>query len=58
LGSAHDDAELEAHTATARQRLAEGQGTLDLRLDTTGADGEPLEIVAKASHLWDGLCRA
>lgn len=59
LGSAHDDAEVEALKAAARQRLVEGQGALDLGLDTTGVDGEPLEIVAsKASHLWDGLCRA
>jgi hypothetical protein len=59
LGSAHDDAEVAALKAAARQRLAEGQGALDLGLNTTGAGGEPLEIVAsKASHLWDGLCRA
>jgi hypothetical protein len=59
LGSAHDEAEVEALKAAARQRLAEGQGTLDLGLNTTGVDGEPLEIVeTKASHLWDGLCRA
>jgi Transposase DDE domain len=59
LGSAHDDAEVAALKAAARQRLAEGQGALDLGLDTTGVDGEPLEIIAsKASHLWDGLCRA
>lgn len=59
LGSAHDDAEVEALKAAARQRLSEGQGALDLGLNTVGVDGEPLEIVAsKASHLWDGLCRA
>ena len=59
LGSAHDDAEVEALKAAARQRLAEGQGTLDLGLQTAGVNGGPLEIVAsKASHLWDGLCRA
>ena len=59
LGSARDDAEVEALKAAARQRLAEGQGALDLGLNTTGVDGEPLEIVAsKASHLWDGLYRA
>src|SRR5271166_3350016 len=59
LGSAHDDAELEALKAAARQRLAVGQGALDLGLDTTGVDGEPLEIVgSKASHLWEALCRA
>jgi hypothetical protein len=59
LGSAHDDAEVEALKAAARQRLAEGQGTLDLRLNTTGVAAEPLEMVAsKASHLWEAVCRA
>src|SRR4029077_7091325 len=59
LGSAHDDAEVEALKDAARQRMAEGQAALDLGLNTTGVDGEPLEIVAsKASHLWDGLYRA
>ncbi len=59
LGSAHDDGEVEALKAAARQRLAEGQGTLDLGLNTAGLDGEPLEIVgSKSSHLWDALCRA
>jgi hypothetical protein len=57
LGSAHDDAEVEALKAAARQRLAEGQGTLDLGLPTAGVNGEPLEIVgSKAGHLWEGLC--
>ena len=42
LGSAHDDGEVEALKAAARQRLAEGQGALDLGLNTVGADGEPL----------------
>ena len=52
LGSAHDDAEVEALKAAARQRLTEGQGALDLGLNTAGVDGEPLEILAsKASHL-------
>jgi hypothetical protein len=59
LGSAHDEPEVEVLKAAARQRLAEGQGTLDLGLNTPGVDGEPLEIVgSKASHLWDGLRRA
>jgi hypothetical protein len=58
LGSAHDDAEVEALKAAARQRLSEGQGTLDLGLPTAGVNGEPLEIVgSKAGHLWEGLCR-
>lgn len=39
LGSAYDDGEVEALTAAARQRLAEGQGALDLGLNTAGADG-------------------
>src|ERR1700741_3091506 len=45
LGSAHDDAELELLKAAARQRLAAGQGELDLGLDT-GAPGGPLLITA------------
>jgi Transposase DDE domain len=59
LGSAHDDGEVEALKAAARQRLAEGQGCLDLGIDTTGTDGEPLELLAtKSSHLWEALCTA
>ena len=59
LGSAHDDGEVEALKAAARQRLAEGQGCLDLGIDATGTDGEPLELLAtKSSHLWEALCTA
>ena len=36
LGSAHDDGEVEALKAAAGQRLAEGQGELDLGLVTAG----------------------
>jgi hypothetical protein len=58
LGSAHDDAQLEALKAAAAQRLAEGQQVLDLGLVDTGSGG-PLEIFSsKSSHLWEGLCRA
>jgi Transposase DDE domain len=57
LGSAHDDGELEALKAAARQRLAAGQGELDLGLPA-GASG-PLEIASsRMGHLWDALCRA
>ena len=45
IGSAHDDAELELLKAAARQRLAAGQGELDLGLDA-GAAGGPLPISA------------
>jgi Transposase DDE domain len=45
IGSAHDDAELELLKAVARQRLAAGQGQLDLGLDTAAAGG-PLPITA------------
>ncbi len=45
VGSAHDDVELELLKAAARQRLAAGQGELDLGLDT-GAAGGPLPITA------------
>ena len=41
IGSAHDDVELELLKAAARQRLAAGQGVLDLGLDA-GAPGGPL----------------
>jgi hypothetical protein len=59
LGSAHDDGEIEALKAAARQRLAEGQTTLDLGLATAGVDGDPLEIVStKSTPLWDSLCAA
>ena len=59
LGSAHDRGEVEALKAAARQRLAEGQGTLDLGLATAGVDGDPLEIVStKSTPLWNALCTA
>jgi hypothetical protein len=45
IGSAHDDVELELLKAVARQRLAAGQGELDLGLDTSAAGG-PLPITA------------
>ena len=61
VGSAHDELELEALKAAARQRLAGGQAQLDLGLDAAAAAGSsgPLEIVAsRMGHLWDGLGRA
>ena len=45
LGSAHSGAEVELLKAAARQRLAAGQGELDLGLDAA-APGEPLPITA------------
>jgi hypothetical protein len=39
IGSAHDDAELEVLKAVARQRLAAGQGELDLGLEPGGEPG-------------------
>jgi Transposase DDE domain len=45
IGSAHDAAGLELLKAAARQRLAAGQGELDLGLDA-GAAGGPLPITA------------
>ena len=59
LGSAHDEAGVEALKADARQHLVEGQGVLDLGLDATGTAGAPLEIVnSRAGQLWDALCRS
>ena len=58
IGSAHDDAELEALKAAARQRLAAGRMELDLGLGGPGP-AAPLEIASsRMSHLWNALCRA
>ena len=58
IGSAHDDAELEALKASARQRLAAGQMELDLGLGGPGP-AAPLEIASsRMNHLWNALCRA
>jgi hypothetical protein len=58
VGSAHDEAELEALKAAARQRLVHGQGELDLGLGAA-VGPSPLEIVSsQAGHFWDALCRA
>jgi hypothetical protein len=57
LGSAHDDRELEALKAAAQQRIAAGQGELDLGLEP--AAGGPLPITSsRMSHLVDSLERA
>jgi hypothetical protein len=64
IGSAHDDAALEALKAVARQRLAAGQPELDLGLDLTGLQpgggaGGPLAITSsRMEHLWEALGRA
>ncbi len=63
VGSAHDDAEVELLKAAARQRLAAGQGELDLGLDPASQAGNkaggPLPITAsRMGHLWDALSRA
>jgi hypothetical protein len=60
LGSAHDAQAVEALEAVARQRLAGGQGELDLGVDTdlvaAGGAG-PLSIAStRMAPLWDGLC--
>ena len=58
IGSAHDDGELELLKAVARQRLAAGQGELDLGLDTSAAGG-PLPITAsRMGCLLDSLGHA
>jgi hypothetical protein len=58
LGSAHDGAEVELLKAAARQRLAAGQGELDLGLDTA-APGGPLPITAsRMGCLLDALTHA
>ncbi len=58
LGSAHSGAQVELLKAAARQRLAAGQGELDLGL-AVGVPGGPLPITAsRMGHLWDGLVHA
>jgi hypothetical protein len=55
LGSAHDAAQVELLKAAAWQRLAAGQGELDLGLET-GAPGGPLPITAsRMGHLLGAL---
>jgi hypothetical protein len=58
IGSAHSDAEVALLKAAARQRLAKGQGELDLGLDVTATAeaGGPLPITAsRMGHLVDSL---
>jgi len=59
MGSARTDAEVEVLKAAAWQRLAAGQGELDLGLNDAAGRGGPLPITAsRMGHLWDGLARA
>jgi DDE family transposase len=59
IGSAHDDAELELLKAVARQRLAAGQGVLDLGPGFGGSGGGPLPITsARMGCLLDALGHA
>src|SRR4051812_49621861 len=44
LGSAHDDAGVELLKAAARQRLAAGQGELDLGLSSTSPSGAAVAV--------------
>jgi len=58
IGSAHDEVELELLKTVARQRLAAGQGELELGLDTAAAGG-PLPVTAsRMSCLLDALAHA
>ena len=58
IGSAHDEAELEALKAAARERLSAGQAELDLGLESPGPGG-PLPITpSRMGHLVDAVERA
>jgi hypothetical protein len=59
IGSAHTDADLELLKAVARQRLAAGQGELDLRLpDSPANQGAALPITSsRMGQLLDALGR-
>ena len=57
LGSVHTAADVELLKAAARQKLAAGQGVLDLGLDA-GAPGGPLPIISsQMGCLLDALSR-
>ncbi len=60
LGSARDAQAVEALKAVARQRLAGGQGELDLGVDTgalAAAGSGPLQIAStRMTPLWEALC--
>jgi len=57
IGSAHDEAELEALRAVAGQRIAAGQLELDLGLEDAGSAG-PLPITSsRMGHLLNALGR-
>ncbi len=62
IGSAHDEAGVEALKAAARARLVAGQGELDLGLDAeqvAASGGAALRIVGtRMAHLWEALGRA
>jgi Transposase DDE domain len=58
LGSAHDEAELEALKAAAVQRLSEGQGELDLGLEAAAKAGPLVITSSRMAHLWEALGRA
>jgi hypothetical protein len=62
LGSAHDEQAIEALKAVARQRLAGGQGPLELGLDAetlAGLGAGPLPILSsRMAPLWEALCAA
>jgi hypothetical protein len=63
LGSAHSPAEVELLKTTARERLAAGQGVLDLELVVPSAKGRPGRVPAgplpirssRMAHLGDAL---
>jgi len=58
IGSAHDDVEAELLKTVARQRLAAGQGLLDLGPGYGGGQGGPLPITSsRMGCLLDGLSR-
>lgn len=62
LGSAHDARAVEALKAVARQRLAGGQGELDLGVDAevlaAGGSGPPQIASSRMTPLWEALCTA
>ena len=56
VGSAHDEAQVEALKAAAGQRMAEGQGEFDLGLDLAEIGSAPLEIIGSRPGICGTAC--
>jgi hypothetical protein len=56
VGSAHNDAQVEALKAAAQQRVVRGQGELDLELNLSEIGSGPLEITGSQAGIYGMRC--